>query len=87
MPMFEYRCQSCSHVFERLVRPHVPETIRCPACQSETLERLLSVFAVDSEGGRQKNLAQGRAAAKVANRDKQVAEAEHARDHSMGHDH
>ena len=87
MPMFEYRCLSCTQVFERLVRAHVPEAIQCPSCQSEKLERLLSAFAVDSAAGRQKNLTQGRAAAKLANRDKQVAEAEHARDHILGHDH
>jgi putative FmdB family regulatory protein len=87
MPLFEYRCRSCGHEFEKLVRPHVPETLNCPECQSDSLERLLSAFAVDSEAGRQKNLAQGRAHAKRANRDKQVAEAEHIREHVMGHDH
>lgn len=87
MPLFEYKCQACGHEFEKLVRAHVPETLACPACQSEHLERLLSAFAVDSEEGRQKNLAKGREHAKRANKDKQVAEAEHIRDHVMGHDH
>ena len=87
MPIFEYQCRDCSQKFERLVRPHVPEAIACPSCQSENLERLLSAFAVDSEGGRQRNLSIGRALAKKGNRDKEVAEAEHTRDHILGHDH
>ena len=45
--MFEYRCQSCGREFETLVlKGSVPA---CPACKSETLERLISVPAVKSE--------------------------------------
>ena len=87
MPIYEYQCRACAHRFEKLVRPHVPDTIACPACQSVDLERLLSSFAVDSESGRQRNLTTGRALAKKANRDKNVAEAEHIREHVLGHDH
>ncbi len=87
MPIFEYRCQACDHLFEKLVRPHAPEPIVCPSCQGDRFERLISAFAVDSQEGRQKNLQKGRALAKKANRDKEVAEAEHVRDHVMGHDH
>ena len=46
MPIFEYICRDCSHRFEWLVRrASVPH---CPECDSEVLERQLSVFAVST---------------------------------------
>jgi putative FmdB family regulatory protein len=47
MPIFEYRCQSCQHEFETLVLKG--STPACPQCQSESLERMISVPAVKSE--------------------------------------
>jgi putative FmdB family regulatory protein len=48
MPLFEFRCRDCDREFELLVRSGtVPE---CPSCGSGSLERLLSMFAVSSEG-------------------------------------
>jgi putative FmdB family regulatory protein len=48
MPLYEYSCRSCSHRFEALVR--TGSTPRCPSCEGDTLERLLSVFAVSTPG-------------------------------------
>lgn len=48
MPIFEYSCRGCGHQFERLVRG--AEVPSCPQCQSQDLERLLSLPAVHSEG-------------------------------------
>ena len=50
MPLYEYSCRACGHSFEALIRSH--ETPSCPACTSSDLERLVSHFAVDSEGTR-----------------------------------
>jgi putative FmdB family regulatory protein len=41
MPMYEYVCQECQHQFETLV--FGTETVECPHCESDRLERLLSV--------------------------------------------
>lgn len=50
MPLFEYCCRHCGHEFEALVRqPLEPE---CPSCHHRDLERLPSLFAVDSDGTR-----------------------------------
>jgi putative FmdB family regulatory protein len=46
MPIYEYRCQACDHIFEALVRS--TDVAACPSCQSQDLERLLSSFAVNS---------------------------------------
>jgi putative FmdB family regulatory protein len=44
MPIYEYRCASCSERFEELVR-RPDETVACPECGGAEVERLLSVFA------------------------------------------
>jgi putative FmdB family regulatory protein len=43
MPIFEYLCRKCEHEFELLVRGE--EAIHCPSCNSQRLEKQLSVFA------------------------------------------
>lgn len=50
MPLFEYRCRQCQHAFEALVRSTSDGASgpTCPACQSGELEKLLSVFAVNT---------------------------------------
>jgi putative FmdB family regulatory protein len=47
VPIYEYTCKGCGHQFEALVRNN--STPACPECQSEELERLISVPAVKSE--------------------------------------
>lgn len=58
MPLYEYSCRACGHTFEALVRP--PGTPACPACGATDLERLLSLFAVNSattrDAARQRSL-------------------------------
>ena len=54
MPIYEYECRACGHRFEQVVLPAT--TPACPECQGQDLERLLSMFAVDSEGTRQTHL-------------------------------
>lgn len=41
MPMYEYTCKDCDHSFETLVQ--TGEQAECPECESNDLERLLSV--------------------------------------------
>lgn len=74
MPIFEYRCQSCRHEFEALVRGG--QTPACPACTSPALERLVSLFAVDSDGTRQANRDRSMPKSVARQRDKDVADTE-----------
>jgi putative FmdB family regulatory protein len=47
MPIFEYSCRECGHAFETLVRSDtVPQ---CPHCQSQALDKQLSVFATTTD--------------------------------------
>ncbi len=46
MPLYEYRCQDCAHVFTRLQRVGAgSDGLSCPSCGSGRVERRLSTFA------------------------------------------
>jgi putative FmdB family regulatory protein len=74
MPLHEYKCRSCSHVFEALVRGS--DQPACPSCQSTDLEKLLSLFAVDSQATRQSNLEAGKKHIRKEQLDRKVADRE-----------
>ena len=48
MPIFEYSCRTCGHRFEFLKLPSTTDVAKCPACNGEDLERLLSGFAMST---------------------------------------
>ncbi len=52
MPLYDFRCCSCSHEFEALVRPNDQGARECPSCHGRDLEQLLSTFAVSSDESR-----------------------------------
>jgi putative FmdB family regulatory protein len=46
MPLLEYRCSQCAHVFERLVpRTEGADVADCPTCGLASGHRMLSLFA------------------------------------------
>ena len=49
MPIYEYRCRGCENEFEKLVI-RSSQTIVCPHCEGEEIERVLSVFSHSSDG-------------------------------------
>lgn len=55
MPIYEYVCKECGERFERLLMSLDSEnTVTCPYCNSEEVDRVISSFAsfgFDSEGG------------------------------------
>jgi putative FmdB family regulatory protein len=79
MPLYEYECRGCGHRFEALVRG--ADRPACPACRSEDLEQMLSLFAVSSEATRQSHLQSARRANKKVQRDKLMAEREEIEHH------
>ncbi len=42
MPIYEYKCRTCSGEFEHLVRCHDTD-VTCPHCQSHWVDRLISL--------------------------------------------
>jgi putative FmdB family regulatory protein len=59
MPIYEYKCLACGQQFE-LVILRASQPIACTACSSESVERLLSSFAVSSETTRGSSTASAR---------------------------
>lgn len=52
MPLFEYRCKKCGHVFEHLAAHASDHPKRCPKCGAPKPEKQLSTFAARvNEGG------------------------------------
>ncbi|MEM4247856.1 MAG: zinc ribbon domain-containing protein [Candidatus Nanoarchaeia archaeon] len=49
MPIFEYECEKCGKVFEKLVSSQ-KEKISCPSCGSSNAKRQLSVFSATVAG-------------------------------------
>jgi len=45
MPIFEYVCKDCGRAFEKIV-PRYDSEVDCAHCNSENVEKQLSVFAV-----------------------------------------
>jgi putative FmdB family regulatory protein len=79
MPIYDFSCRGCSHVFEAFVRTGAPA---CPECGSEDLERMTSLPAVRSDSTRQQIRRE------TTSRDKKLgAEREHAqRQYEAHHD-
>ncbi len=51
MPIYEYRCKECGHVFSRLQRVGASsDGVTCPKCGSTEVERMVSTFASSSSG-------------------------------------
>jgi putative FmdB family regulatory protein len=90
MPIYEYECRVCRARFEHFIRPSNPPDPAlpsCPSCQSTDLERLLSMFAVNSNDTQQLHLNQARRAGMKEARDKRHAEVETLRRIEAEHDH
>lgn len=84
MPIYEYECRHCGHRFEYLVLSTTPAA-KCPACRKKDLKQLISLYSVSSESTRQTNFNRARQKAKVAQKDKQVAEHEALHEHFEDH--
>ncbi len=45
MPMFEFRCAACKHLFTRIVWKSSSGDISCPSCGSNDVIKQISGFA------------------------------------------
>ena len=81
MPLYEYSCHACGATFEALIRPPDATVPACPSCRSADVERLISLFAVDSDSTRKANLEAGRRHLRKEQVDKAVADREEIEHH------
>lgn len=52
MPLYEFRCEKCGHVHERLCRMgENGKGLACPECGGRRLRRVMSVFSARVSGG------------------------------------
>jgi len=49
MPIYEYKCTACGKLFEELVLSS-SQKVPCPYCDSDDVERELSLFASSATG-------------------------------------
>jgi len=53
MPIYEYRCRKCGAKFEKFVRSlSAQNTVQCPRCGSEEVEKAISLLGGISGGSR-----------------------------------
>jgi len=45
MPIYEYKCESCAHFFEKLVRNDKDIPSKCPECGEGALRKAFSTFS------------------------------------------
>lgn len=51
MPLYDYVCYTCGNSFEKLRRMSDDDRdVRCPECDSENIERMLSTFSTGGCG-------------------------------------
>ena len=45
MPIYEYKCNNCDEIFDKLVSFSHKDEIECPECNSVQTTKLMSAFA------------------------------------------
>ncbi len=50
MPIFDYQCRKCGHVFDALQKAGADALTKCPECGKPGLEKLLSAPAFQVKG-------------------------------------
>ncbi len=50
MPIYEYRCSACGHKLESLQKLADAPLVTCPACEKDTLTKLLSAAGFQLKG-------------------------------------
>lgn len=51
MPLYEYRCDECGHVFDDLRGFNEPDPEACPKCEASAVTRLISGGNFQLKGG------------------------------------
>jgi putative FmdB family regulatory protein len=59
MPIYEFMCAKCGHVFESLVGMGRDKDAVCPKCGAAEVQKLLSSFGIGGGGSRLKSASSG----------------------------
>ena len=88
MPIYEFTCRGCHQEFEQLILPWKPDAERipvCPSCQSQDVEKMMSVFAMNSDTLRKTHLATARKKARKVKQEKDTEEFKQTLEHAAEH--
>jgi putative FmdB family regulatory protein len=80
MPIHEYLCKGCRLEFEYLLLS-TSAAPKCPVCESDDLEQLISTSSVHSESARQANLSAQHRKVAAARGERQGGEHRHYHEH------
>ena len=84
MPIYEFKCQSCGNLFEKIVK--LDETPDCPECNKHEVERVVSFSAtVSTTRSRAKSVAGARARTSEVKKEQDRAHEEYRRKHIEDH--
>lgn len=83
MPIYEYKCRSCHHQFEKLVK--AGETPVCPACQQSEPERLFSPPGISTQKSRNYTHGIARRKANAIKKEQDHAQREYERNYIKDH--
>jgi putative FmdB family regulatory protein len=50
MPIYEYQCNGCCHVYEELVFSDKDDSPKCPKCGCKDVKKLMSAGSVRPQG-------------------------------------
>ena len=50
MPLYEYKCEICETVTEKLQKTTDPPLVRCPMCNQDSLKKVISAGVFDLKG-------------------------------------
>ncbi len=84
MPIYEYKCRSCGHQFEKIVK--FSETPNCASCESSDLEKLINAPGIRTAKSRRRPEAQERSARSGVHKELKVAESDFLKK-ELSHDH
>ncbi len=51
MPIYDFKCDRCGHVFSVLTSLQERDKVACPQCQSKEVRQIISACSVRSGGG------------------------------------
>lgn len=83
MPIYDFKCRACGHVFEELVK--LGQTPDCPECGGNDLETLISLPAISTETSRKRSAGAARQRADKMRTEQKHAQAEYERNYIKDH--
>ncbi|MBN4075318.1 MAG: hypothetical protein COA71_08200 [SAR86 cluster bacterium] len=84
MPIYEYKCRSCGHQFEKIVK--ISETPDCESCQGSDLEKLFNAPGIRTSKSQRRSSGQERADRSKVHKEQKVAESDFLKK-ELSHDH